>query len=169
VTVPTTAPATAPAVESVTAAVPTTSAELPKNEAATKASPASTPTAPVTTAPKDTFQQKLNDSKDWLHNEDAKHYSIQLALMDATNRQQIALYVQKVETEIGEQQVHLYPSRIGGMARFGILYGTFDTHDEAVKVRTKITAQLDNRPLQIRSIQGLRGEISKSHSDDLWP
>ncbi|MGZ5780150.1 MAG: ExeA family protein, partial [Burkholderiaceae bacterium] len=78
VTVPTTAPATAPAVESVTAAVPTTSAELPKNEAATKASPTSTPTAPVTTAPKDTFQQKVNDSKDWLHNEDAKHYSIQL-------------------------------------------------------------------------------------------
>jgi MSHA biogenesis protein MshM len=168
-TVPTTAPAapaTTPAAKSVAAAVPATPAELPKNETATKTSP---PNTPATTAPEDIFQQKLNDSKSWLQIEDAKHYSIQLALMDASNRQQIAQYVQKVETEIGEQPVHLYPSRIGGMARFGILYGTFDTHDEAAKVRAKITAQLGNHPLQIRSIQGLRGEIGKSHSNDLWP
>ncbi|HEY8100799.1 MAG TPA: AAA family ATPase [Burkholderiaceae bacterium] len=164
----TTVPATAPASESATAVVAATP-DLPKNETRTKANPPGTPAAPAATATKDILLQKLNDSKSWLQNEDMKHYSLQLALMDAEDHQQIAQYVQKIETDIGNLPVHLYPSRIGGMARFGILYGSFETHDEATKTRAKITAQLGNRLLQIRTIQGIRGEISKSHSDDLWP
>jgi hypothetical protein len=36
-------------------------------------------------------------------------------------------------------------------------------------MRAQIAKQLGNRILQIRTVQGIRGEIGKSHSDDLWP
>lgn len=167
----------APAVASVTPAATSTPAaaastptpaasELPKSEVATKAEP---PAAPAAASPNDALLQRLNDAKTWLQNEDAKRYTLQLSLMDAANRPQLVQYIQKIEDDLSGQPVHLYPTRIGGLARYGVLYGSFDTHDAAVKARAKIAAQSGGRSPQIRTVQGLRGEISKTHSDDLWP
>jgi MSHA biogenesis protein MshM len=149
----------------VAASKPVTT-ELAKNDDLIKAAPLP---KPVVSPPGDDLQQRINNAKSWLQNEDAKQFSIQLALMDADNRSQIMQYLQKIETEADGQPIHLYPTRIGGLARFGILYGSFASRDDAVKMRTKMSAQSSNGAPQIRTIQGIRAEIRKSHSDDLWP
>jgi type II secretory pathway predicted ATPase ExeA len=123
----------------------------------------------VTQSDGDILDKTLSDSKAWLASENPKHFSVQLALLDAANRSQITQYLKQVAAEIGNDPVHLYPTKVGGVARFGVLYGTYGTHDEAAKIRTEISHKPGRQPPQIRSIQGIRGEISKSHSDHMWP
>jgi MSHA biogenesis protein MshM len=154
-----------------TAATPT-EASPPAKDAARDANTAmATPQSLSVVAPtgEELLNQKLANSKTWLANADPTHYSVQLALIDAASHAQITQYLQKVEAEIGNEPVHLYPTRVGGVARFGVLYGFYAARDEAVKMRTQISSQAGHRPPQIRTIQGIKGEISKSGSDDLWP
>jgi len=115
-----------------------------------------------------TLSQRLTLSKEWLSTEAPEHYSIQITLMTADKRTQIERFLQKTQGEIGAENLHMYPSRVAGVPRFGVVYGSFATRAEAQAKRVELADQWGYRP-QLRTITGIRDEIKRSRSDDLWP
>ncbi|HCE08855.1 MAG TPA: sporulation protein [Oxalobacteraceae bacterium] len=195
--IPPVQPASAPAARAASASVvtivaPTTSQTSPALQAAPtmatstaleSARAASSPTESAARRPEEnpavavsvdpartsvTWLQRLTLSKEWLSTEAPEHYSIQLTLMAADKRAQIERFLQKTQGEIGAENLHMYPSRVAGVPRFGVVYGSFATRAEAQAKRVELADQWGYRP-QLRTIAGIRDEIKRSRSDDLWP
>jgi type II secretory pathway predicted ATPase ExeA len=155
------------------AAVPTVTAPAAPNDSAAKSDHALIATMPSPSSGPasndDMLKLQLTKAKAWLDGEQPRHYTVQFALIDAANGSQITQYIKKIGAKFDGQAVHLYPTRVGGVARFGVLYGTYASRNEAARMRSQIASQAGFQAPQIRSIQGIRGEISRSRSDDLWP
>lgn len=122
---------------------------------------------PEAFAPADLLRQRLTISRAWLKQQAPERYSIQLALMANRSRPDIERFLRKIQTEIGTEEVYVYPTRVGSAGRFGVLYGSFATREEAVRARSKLLDQRGYHPL-LRTIRGINGEIERSHSNDLW-
>lgn len=114
------------------------------------------------------FQQRIAASKNWLRDTPKDYYTVQLALVDVANVTQTKQLLKKLGDEVGIEQLYLYPTRIGGRSRFGIVYASFASRDEVLQDRIELEHKLNNRG-QLRTIAGLRLEIQRFHSEDLWP
>jgi MSHA biogenesis protein MshM len=123
------------------------------------------PKAPIE---RDIFQKRLDASKNWLRDTPQDYYTVQLALVDAANSNQIKQLLKKLGDEVGIEQLYLYPTRIGGLPRFGIVYSSFASRDEVLQDRIELERKLNNRG-QLRTIAGLRLEMRRFRSEDLWP
>ena len=125
-------------------------------------------TSPTPSSDKDIFQQRIAASKDWLRDTPKDYYTVQLALVDVGNVTQLKQLLKKLGDEVGTEQLYLYPTRIGGLARFGIVYSSFASRDEVLQDRIELENKLNYRG-QLRTVAGLRLEIQRFHSADLWP
>lgn len=114
-----------------------------------------------------TIQQRLNASKAWLATAAPGHYTVQLTLIAVDDRAQLEQFLQKARDQIGIEQIHVYPTRITATPQFGIVYGNYATRAEAVTALMNLSKQWGYRP-QLRTIRGIRGEIERSRSNDLW-
>ena len=111
--------------------------------------------------------QHLALSETWLKTEAPQNYSIQLTLMAADHRAEIERFLQKTESELGTGKLYVYPTRIGGTPRYGVVYGSFATRAEAQLQRVELSDQWGYRP-QLRTLSGINEEIKRSRSSDLW-
>ncbi|MBC7488986.1 MAG: AAA family ATPase [Glaciimonas sp.] len=117
--------------------------------------------------PSDTIQQRLNATKAWLSTEAQEYYTVQLTLIAVGDRPQLEQFLQKTRDQIGIEQVHIYPTRISAVPRFGIVYGYYATRADALTALTDLSKKWGYRP-QLRTIRGIREEIERSRSNDLW-
>ncbi|HVK93885.1 MAG TPA: hypothetical protein VM571_04065, partial [Noviherbaspirillum sp.] len=123
------------------------------------------PSPAVDATPKEgVLQQRLAVTQAWLDKEGNDRYSIQLILENADNPAQLERLLRKIDTEVGLEQVYVYPTRLGGIARFGIVYGSFAVRAEAVEEMKRISQQWRYQP-QLRTIGGLKKEIARSRND----
>jgi len=130
--------------------------------------PSATPSPqPQVTAPTFGLKERLLATRSWLDAADSGSFIVQLALADAGNPQQIERFLRSARTAIGGDAFYVYPSRIGGVPRYGIVHGNFASRDEAVAALKRI-AGYGYRP-QLRKVNGVRDEIQRSSSADLWP
>mgnify|MGYP003384807030 CR=1 FL=1 len=113
------------------------------------------------------LQSRLLASQAWLRDTEPDYHTLQLNLVIANNQTDLLRFVQKLEADVGTEAIFVYPSRIGGVARYGVLLGSFATRQQAKEQMLAIQKQFAY-PSQIRTVRGLRNEIHKSHSEDLW-
>lgn len=114
----------------------------------------------------DLHQATLN-SKNWLNDTPSNYYTIQLILMDANHQDKIEQFLKKAGNDLGHEQVFIYPSKLGGVSQFGIVYASFATRAEAWKKRLELAEKFAFKG-QLRTIGGLRAEIVRTKSADLW-
>ncbi|MDO8306432.1 AAA family ATPase [Herminiimonas sp.] len=152
----------APAVAATVAPIAAAAAAIP---AAAPAEP--TPALPASAARivDPAIQQVLKVSGAWLTSQAPQHYSLQLALIE-NDASQLHRYLRKIQMQMDPQQIHVYPTRIGEQARFGILYGSFSSRAEAVQMQKKLAGIHDHQP-QLRTMAGIKAEIKRTKSSDL--
>ncbi len=133
------------------------------------AMPAATPAAaPAPSSPPAMLlQQRLPTSRAWLVSTAADHYSLQIGFMRADQHNELEHFLQKIKTELGLQQTYVFPSRSGGIAGYGIIYGNFATRAEAQAMLSTLSNQWGYRP-RLRTIGAIRDEIARSRGDELW-
>lgn len=165
-------PVTAPSEEAVSAkAIETTATSAPLKSVTEK--PQSKPEAEVVVSTSKqvivdpVLQKMLSKSKYWLTNQSPPTFSLQLALIEA-DALQINRYLHKIQTQMPAQEIYLYPTRIGDNARIGILYGSFANRSDAVLMQKKL-AEIHDHPPQLRTMTGIKTEIERTKSNDLWP
>jgi septal ring-binding cell division protein DamX len=139
-----------------------------KTTVAVQKSTESSEILPKTPLVKDLFQERLEASKKWLRNTPQGYFTVQLVLVDAANATEIQRFLKKTGDDVGIDQLYLYPTRIGGLSRFGIVYSSFSSRDEVLQNRIELEHKLNYRG-QLRTVGGLRLEIQRSHSEDMWP
>ncbi len=112
-------------------------------------------------------QTTLSVSKAWLAAAQPAYFSLQISSMRSDRRTEIERLLQKIKQEIGGQEIHLFPSRSGGVERVGVLYGNYSTRAEAEAMALELSDQWGYRP-RVRTIAGIRDEIERSRAVDPW-
>ena len=124
---------------------------------------ASAPAAPAVSK----LQAQLQGSKAWMQQQAPSRFTLQIALADPDPRK-FERQLKKLDEEVGLDQVHVYPTRVGGVARLGILYSAYGARAEALAMRQQLMSEWGYQP-QLRTISGVREEIRRTGSDALWP
>lgn len=114
------------------------------------------------------LQQRIAASQIWLRTAASDQYTIQLTLIDAASAAYLERFLTTAGSEVGIDQLYLYPTRIGGVPSFGIVYSSFDSREDA-KVKLTELARKWSYSMQLRTVGGLRAEIQRTRSDDVWP
>ena len=112
-------------------------------------------------------KQRAIKSKDWLKTSDKKNYTIQLSMINVANQANLERFFNKVGDDLNQNQLFIYPSRLGNTPRFGIVYSSFSTREEAQAKRLEIEKKWSLKA-QLRTIGGLRSEMERTKSHDLW-
>lgn len=112
-------------------------------------------------------RQRTLASKMWLREQPAANFTIQLAMIDANKSEELETFLKKAANRIDGAELFIYPSRVNGNNRFGIVVESYGTREEASKKRVELEQKWAYRG-QIRTIGGLRNEIWRSQSEDLW-
>lgn len=136
-------------------------------------SPAKLPdaSAKAPDAHSDPFQERVALSKSWLTDTPKTHYTIQLSLVkvdDLTHANIILSPVLKrMSVELGMEHLFLFPTKLGGKNRFGIVYSNFGSREEAWQKRLELESQWGYRA-QLRTIEGILLEMERTKSASLW-
>jgi MSHA biogenesis protein MshM len=112
-------------------------------------------------------KQRAIKSKDWLNTSDKKNYTIQLSMINVVNNANLERFFEMVGDDLNQNQLYIYPSRLGNTPRFGIVFSNFATREEAQAKRLEIEKKWSLKA-QLRTIGGLRSEIARTKSHDLW-
>ncbi|MFZ6843881.1 AAA family ATPase [Undibacterium sp. RuTC16W] len=115
----------------------------------------------------DIVSQRLTASKTWLASAAGDDYTIQLALIDAHNQSKLEQFLKKASAEIGIDDLFLYPTTINAKPCFGVVYANFKTREAAQLRLGGLEAKRTYRG-QLRTVGGLRAEIFRSHSENVW-
>lgn len=112
-------------------------------------------------------RDRIVASKRWLKETPDDRFTIQIAVLDASDQEKVEQFLKKASAEVDLSQLFLYPTRIGGTSRFGVVYANFESRVEAKKKRTELDQQGKYQG-QLRTLIGLRNEMSHFQSDELW-
>ena len=112
-------------------------------------------------------KQRALKSKDWLNTSEKSYYTIQLSMINVVNQANLERFLTKVGGDLNQNQLFIYPSRLGNIPRYGIVYSTFATREEAQAKRLEIEKKWSLKA-QLRTIGGLRAEMTRTKSHDLW-
>jgi len=116
------------------------------------------------------LQQRLDASQTWLAGEEGSRFTLQLALTDSDDATRLKQILDKIDREIGLQQVYVYPTRITAQRQFGITFGDFASREHAL-------ASIDNLPPgykkanypKLRTVKGIRDEMAKQQQRQPYP
>lgn len=113
------------------------------------------------------FQQRVAQSKVWLHETPAHYYTLQLGLFAQQDVNKIELQLKAYAAQFGIENLYLFPTKIDQQQRLGIVYSSFSQRQEAWLKRKNLEASTSYRA-QLRTIEGLRTEMQTTQSEDLW-
>lgn len=144
---------------------------IPQQESSQKVIEAEIPkkdgTPPVVAKSAQTLTEQLGESKQWLAAQESDRYSVQIALMKAEPGKIERLFG-KIGDEMGIENIHVYPTRLGDVPHIGVLYSVFSTRAEAVAMKTQLADEWGYRT-QLRTIAGIKAEMRRTKSESLWP
>lgn len=112
-------------------------------------------------------KQRAEQSKSWLNEGNKSNYTIQLSMINVINHANFEQFIHKVAEDLKTDQLFIYPSKLGGVPRYGVIYSSFPTRKEAQIKRLEIEKKWSLKA-QLRTIGGLRSEITRTKSHDLW-
>ena len=88
-------------------------------------------------------------------------------MINVINHANFEQFIHKVAEDLKTDQLFIYPSKLGGVPRYGVIYSSFPTREEAQIKRLEIEKKWSLKA-QLRTIGGLRSEITRTKSHDLW-
>lgn len=153
-------PAPQESVASVTEPAPAPKVESVQQQNSPAQPPADTVSAP--SSAQTLTQQRLVATQAWLEKESEAHYTVQLMLLtDSGTKVQLVNTLNKLNGEIGLDQVYVYPTRITADHQYGITLGNFSSRDAALAALAKLPASYQSNRPTLRTVKGIRTEIAK--------
>nr|WP_315472354.1 AAA family ATPase [uncultured Undibacterium sp.] len=125
------------------------------------------PAAPPTTENTSLLQLRVAQSKKWLAETPDYIYTLQLSLVDSTDATKLEALLKQYAGQFGIDNIYLYPTKLANQARYGIVYNSFNKRENAWQKRKELEEHSAIRA-QLRTIEGLKSEMQRSQSEDLW-
>ncbi len=156
-----TAPSTLTANTQPQSAMPTESIAAPAPVVATTTPAAQQEIQPVV-AGGDILEQRLQATDQWLGEQNASSFSIQL--LGSDDPQLLREYLKTIAKYLEIEKVYVYRTTANRHPSLTLLYGTFPNRNEVVRTLQGLPDELKfNRPYY-RTIQGIRSEIARQKS-----
>jgi septal ring-binding cell division protein DamX len=112
--------------------------------------------------PADMLEQRLLATDQWLGEQNAAFYSIQL--LGSEDPELLREYFKTIAKYLEIEKVYVYRTIANRRPSLTVLYGTFATRDEVTRTLQGLPDELKyNRPYY-RTIQGIRSEIARQRS-----
>ncbi|MFZ6798661.1 ExeA family protein [Undibacterium sp. Di24W] len=124
-------------------------------------------TAPPATENTSVLQLRVAQSKKWLAETPDHFYTIQLSLVDNSDASKLEALLKQYAGQFGIDNIYLYPTKLANQARYGIVYNSFNKRENAWQKRKELEETTAIRA-QLRTIEGLKSEMERSQSADLW-
>lgn len=110
-------------------------------------------------APSDVLEQRLLATDQWLGEQNASFFSIQL--LGSDDPELLREYFKTIAKYLEIEKVYVYRTTANRHPSLTVLYGTFATRDEVTRTLQSLPDELKfNRPYY-RTIQGIRSEIAR--------
>jgi MSHA biogenesis protein MshM len=113
------------------------------------------------------FMLRILQSKKWLHETPNHFYTLQLSLVESDDVIKLEQLLQQYAEQFGIDNLYLYPTRSANQRRFGIIYNRFNNRESAWQTRKELE-KIGAYRAQLRTIGGLKIEMQRSRSEDLW-
>ena len=114
----------------------------------------------VNTAPA-SIDEHINLTTTWLNSQSPDKFSIQLALIASGNKNDVARYLTKMETEMGLRDIHIYAVTQATPTKIGIVFGCYTSREEAMTALNQLAVKWGYQP-QLRTLGGIKKEMGKA-------
>ena len=101
-------------------------------------------------------RQHLVQYDEWIKDAPRNHYFIQLLATDAAHTGEVEGFLARAINAIEPAHIRVYRSSLSGRDRVGVIYGDFDSREEAA-------AAMQALPESIKTIQPFPRQVSKLH------
>lgn len=125
------------------------------------------PAAPSATENTSLFKLRVAQSKKWLAETPEHFYTLQLNLVDSNDAAKLEQLLKQYAEQFGIENLYLYPTKLSNQARFGIVYHSFNKRENAWQKRKELEETAAFRT-QLRTIEGLKTEMQRSQSEEMW-
>lgn len=153
------------AAQTAPATPPPALAQLPATPQAAAPAPAANaepPAAPAQAAPENapapapaTLEARIESTEEWLATTPDSHYFIQLFSTDASKREDLEQFLQRL-SPLDPEQVRIYHSNLSGRDRLGVIYGDYPNRDAAHAGLAQLVRQRIVSGPYVRSVSKLR-------------
>ena len=99
-------------------------------------------------------RQHLAQYEEWIKDAPRQRYFIQLLATDATHTGEVEGFLARAVAALEPSQIRVYRSSLSGRDRVGVIFGDFDSREEAV-------AAMQAMPDSIKTIQPFPRQVSK--------
>lgn len=101
-------------------------------------------------------RQKLADTHQWLVTVPDKSWFIQLLATDGQHADRVEQFIVRTANLVDRQGIHVYAARKNGERRLGVIYGQFDTRQEAEEALARLPTELQSHKPFLRQVRQLR-------------
>ena len=99
-------------------------------------------------------RQHLAQYEDWIKDAPRNHYFIQLLATDASHTGEVEGFLSRAINVLEPAQIRVYRSSLSGRDRVGVIYGDFDSREEAISA-------MQTLPESIKAVQPFPRQVSK--------
>lgn len=111
--------------------------------------------------------KRIEISKKWLSDTPENFYTLQLSLVELGDKAKLGQLLKQYAKQFGIENLYVYPTQIGKQRKFGIVYNSFSQRESAWQKRKELEESGTYRA-QLRTIEGLKAEMQRSQSENLW-
>ena len=135
-----------------------------EKQLAHKPPPSVPPTAlvapPINPTPQDIIRTRLSATEQWLARAQPETVGIHIQLLGALDPKRLENYLLELGKAVDIEQVFVYRTRAGGKPAFSVIYGSYPSRAVANAALAKLPAKLQAQRPYLRTVQGMRSEIS---------
>lgn len=133
------------------------------------AAPPAAPAAPVAVAPtpspavqttNDIVDTRLVATEQWLASTSPETVGIHVQLLGAGDRKRLEIYLIELSKSVDIAQVFVYRTKASGKPAYSVIYGSYPNRAAANAALAKLPAKLQAQRPYLRTVQGMRSEIS---------
>ena len=101
-------------------------------------------------------RQKLTDTQQWLTDVPDKYWFIQFLATDRLHADRVERFITRAANLIDAEGLHVYAANLNGERRLGVIYGQFETRQEAEQALARLPAELQSHKPFLRQVKQLR-------------
>ena len=108
------------------------------------------------------INRQIKATENWLKKSAGEKFTIQLVLMDSWAESKVEKFIDRAARSLERNNIYVYQANIGGKKVYSILYGEYETRQQAVAQLKQLPDRLRRNSPYLRTVKGIRADIRKS-------
>ena len=139
---------------------PAAVATIPASSSAPGTAAPTPPPPALAPQTKDLVDTRLAATEQWLASTPPETVGIHVQLLGAGDRKRLEIYLAELSKSVDIAQVFVYRTKASGKPAYSVIYGSYPSRAVANAALAQLPAKLQAQRPYLRTVQGMRNEIS---------